>query len=211
MGRKTKITREMILDAAYELLDREGIGGVAIKSIASELGCSTQPISWHFGSMPELKKELFIYAGSKMAEEMERCMARRDAVEAFFMTGVQYISIACDHPNIFRFLCVDEPKQTIGEDIMGETSLFTLSFDPKSAALLTAEFNLSEKEISDVVRDIVIYTHGLAVMMMYDSYKLPKKVACEMVFELGSRMISSAGVDISDERKKAILKATGIS
>ena len=94
---------------------------------------------------------------------------------------------------------------------MGETSLFTLSFDPKSAALLTAEFNLSEKEISDVVRDIVIYTHGLAVMMMYDSYKLPKKVACEMVFELGSRMIASAGVDISDERKKAILKATGIS
>ena len=56
MGRKTKITKEMILDAAYELLDEAGIGAVAIKSIAARLGCSTQPVSWHFGSMTELKR-----------------------------------------------------------------------------------------------------------------------------------------------------------
>ena len=61
MGRKTKITREMILEAAYELLDESGIGGVAIKQIAAKLGCSTQPVSWQFGSMSELKKELYSY------------------------------------------------------------------------------------------------------------------------------------------------------
>ena len=61
MGRKTQITREMILNAAYELLDEAGIGAVAIKLIAERLGCSTQPISWHFGSMTELKKELFYF------------------------------------------------------------------------------------------------------------------------------------------------------
>ena len=58
MGRKTQITREMILKAAYELLDESGIGAVAIKTIAARLGCSTQPVSWQFGSMLELKKEL---------------------------------------------------------------------------------------------------------------------------------------------------------
>lgn len=210
MGRKTQITKEMILDASYELLDEGGINAVAIKSIASKLGCSTQPISWHFGSMTELKKELFLYAGSKMAEAMERCMEGRGAVEAFFMTGVQYISIACDHPNVFRFLSVDEPRQTIGEDVMGETSLFTLSFDPKSSALLASEYGLSEKEVSDVVRDVVIYTHGLAVMMMYDSYKLPKKVACRMVFDVGDKMLAGVGLNISDKQKKTILKAAGI-
>lgn len=41
MGRKTQITREMILNAAYELLDEAGIGSVAIKLIAKRLGCST--------------------------------------------------------------------------------------------------------------------------------------------------------------------------
>ena len=56
MGRKIQITREMILKAAYELLDESGMGAVTIKTIAARLGCSTQPVSWQFGSMLELKK-----------------------------------------------------------------------------------------------------------------------------------------------------------
>ena len=61
MGRKAQITKEMVLEAAYELLDKGGIGAVGIKSIASKLGCSTQPVSWLFGSMTDLKKELYFY------------------------------------------------------------------------------------------------------------------------------------------------------
>ena len=38
MGRKTQITREMILEAAYELLDESGIGAVGIKQIAEKDG-----------------------------------------------------------------------------------------------------------------------------------------------------------------------------
>ncbi|MCR4585727.1 MAG: TetR/AcrR family transcriptional regulator, partial [Lachnospiraceae bacterium] len=57
MGRKTTITKDMILEAAYELLDGSGISSVGIKQIAASLNCSTQPVSWHFGSMMELRKE----------------------------------------------------------------------------------------------------------------------------------------------------------
>ena len=45
----------MVLQAAFELLDESGTGAVAIKNIAAKLGCSTQPVSWIFGSMTELK------------------------------------------------------------------------------------------------------------------------------------------------------------
>ena len=88
MGRKTKITKEMILEAAYELLDQAGIGAVAIKSIAAVLGCSTQPISWQFGSMTELKKELYFYAGEKLYSSLPQKMKGKEAVEAFFISGV---------------------------------------------------------------------------------------------------------------------------
>ena len=211
MGRKTKITREMILDAAYELLDEEGIGGVAIKSIASKLGCSTQPVSWQFGSMNELKKELLMFTSSKMRVIMGEAVMGREAIEAFFMTGVQYIALACDHPNVFRFLCVDDPSKSIGEDLLEGQSIFSVGFSPDVAELMAATYKVPEEEIATVVRDVVIYTHGLAVMMMYDSYKLPKKIACEMVFDVGTRMIASTGIEIPNSRKKAILKAAGIS
>ena len=191
MGRKTKITREMILQAAYELLDESGIGAVGIKSIAAKLGCSTQPISWHFGSMTELKKELFYFAAGQLYGSLQEEMNGKSAIDAFYISGVRYISNACDHPNVFRFVNVDDPVNTIGESIYGNESIFSYQFDEESAKLLAKEYDISPEIIGKVVQDIVIYTHGLAVMMMFDNYKLPKEEACKMVYDMGTRILST--------------------
>ena len=76
MGRKAKISKEMILEAAFELLDESGLSAVAIKNIAAKLECSTQPISWQFGSMTELKKELFMYSAMRMWGSLEAKMEK---------------------------------------------------------------------------------------------------------------------------------------
>lgn len=195
MGRKTRITREMILEAAYELLDEAGIGAVAIKQIAAKLNCSSQPISWQFESMTNLKKELYPYAANKLYGSLEEKMKGKDAVEAFFISGVHYISQACDHPNVFRFINVDNPKDTIGESVYGDASIFTLQFDKNAARMLAAKYDKPVEVIGEVVRDTVIYTHGLAVMMMFDSYRLPKETACKMIYDMGMKMLKAIGIE----------------
>ena len=195
MGRKAKIDKQMILEAAYELLDEGGIEAVAIKSIAAKLNCSTQPVSWHFGSMTELKKELYFYAGNKLYEELPAKMAGKPAFEAFFVTGVYYISMACDHPNVFRFINVDAPERTIGESITGNTSIFANQFDKEAAELIAKEYKVSEEKLNAAIRDVVIYTHGLAVMMMFDNFKMPKEEACKMVYDLGVKVMGSIGIE----------------
>ena len=194
MGRKTRITKEMIIEAAYELLDKEGMGAVQIKTIASKLNCSTQPISWQFGSMVELKKELFNYCRIKLYAPFMEKTAGKEALEAFFISGLLYISNACDHPNVFRFVSVDDPATTIGEAIR-EGSIFESQFDAHSAKALAKEYNISPKLVGDAVRDVVIYTHGLSVMMMFDNYKLPKKEACKMVYQTGVKILKTVGVE----------------
>ena len=195
MGRKTRITREMILEAAYELLDEAGIGAVAIKSIASRLGCSTQPVSWQFGSMTELKKELFNYAAMKLYSPLENVMQGKEAIEAFFISGKHYLSGACDHPNVFRFVNVDDPAETIGEHIYPDKSIFEVQFDEEAFQMLTARYDVSAEDIGKAVRDVVIYTHGLAVMMMFDSYRLPKDEAVRMMYDMGMKILKSIGID----------------
>jgi AcrR family transcriptional regulator len=195
MGRKTRITKEMILQAAYEILDESGIGAVGIKAIAARLGCSTQPVSWQFGSMTELKKELFHYAGEKLYEALPEQMKGKKAIEAFFASGVYYISAACDHPNVFRFTNVDDPMDTVGEPVYDEESIFSLQFDADAVKLLAAEYDIAPKIIGNTVRDIVIYTHGLAVMMMYDNYRLPKEEACKMVYDMGVKLLHTIGIE----------------
>jgi len=200
MGRKTKISREMILETAYEILDESGSGAVAIKTIAARLECSTQPISWHFGSMTELRKELLFYASDKLwgntAEELEG----KSAVDAFFATGVKYITIACDHPNVFRFISVDDPIQTVGADVTGDSSIFTLQMDRIAAEMLIKEYkDLDPAKIGEAVQNTVIYTHGLAVLMMWDNFRMPKETACKMVYDMGVRLLSDAGIVVIHE------------
>lgn len=200
MGRKTKISREMILETAYEILDESGSGAVAIKTIAARLECSTQPISWHFGSMTELRKELLFYASDKLwgntAEELEG----KSAVDAFFATGVKYITIACDHPNVFRFISVDDPIQTVGVDVTGDSSIFTLQMDRIAAEMLIKEYkDLDPAKIGEAVQNTVIYTHGLAVLMMWDNFRMPKETACKMVYDMGVRLLADAGIVVIHE------------
>ena len=200
MGRKTKITKEMILDAAYELLDEAGIGAVAIKSIAQKLQCSTQPISWQFGSMTELKKELFIYAGRRLFAELPGKMEGHDAVNAFFISGVYYITIACDHPKVFRFINVDDPIETVGEDLFGEGTIFSDQFNRQAVEQLCAKYPIAPEKIAETVKNTVIYTHGLAVMMIWDHFRMPKKEACRMMFDMGILMLKEIGIEEPDFR-----------
>ena len=194
MGRKTQITREMILEAAYELLDKSGIGAVGIKSIATSLGCSTQPVSWQFGSMTDLKKELMAYAGNKLFGPMEEAMKGKGAIEAFFISGKIYLSAACDHPHVFRFLCVDDPMETIGEDPYEGRSIFEFQFDRHAFDLLSKEYDVSPKLLGEAVRDTVIYTHGLAIMMMTDNNKLSKDKAYKMMYNMGELLLGKLGI-----------------
>ena len=197
MGRKAKIDKNMILEAAYGLLEEEGIEAVAIKSIAARLGCSTQPISWHFGSMTELRKELYFYAANKLFESLPAKMEGKKAIDAFFISGVYYISAACDHPNVFRFVNIDDPEKTIGESISGNQSIFLHQVDLNAFELIAAEYKISEEDLSKAVRDVVIYTHGLTAMMMFDNFKLPKAEACRMVYDMGVKILSGIGIDPS--------------
>ena len=48
MARKTTISKEVILEAALKMLIRDGYASVNVKTLAAEIGCSTQPIVWHF-------------------------------------------------------------------------------------------------------------------------------------------------------------------
>lgn len=44
MGRKAQISKEIILETALRMLIREGYNSITVKTLAAEIGCSTQPI-----------------------------------------------------------------------------------------------------------------------------------------------------------------------
>ena len=61
MGRKTQITRQIILENALQLLLKEGYEAITVKTLAERIGCSTQPIVWHFENMQGFRKAFLDY------------------------------------------------------------------------------------------------------------------------------------------------------
>ena len=58
MPPKAKVTREMILDAAFDLVRSEGQGALNVRALARRLVCSTQPILYNFATMEALTRKL---------------------------------------------------------------------------------------------------------------------------------------------------------
>ena len=56
MARKTQVSKEIILQEALEMLIRDGYSAINIKTLSKEIGCSTQPLVWHFENMEGLRK-----------------------------------------------------------------------------------------------------------------------------------------------------------
>jgi len=198
MARKIEVTKEKMLQTAYEILKEEGYDAVNIKTIAARVGCSTKPISWQFGNMHEMRKEIYKYATEQLYTGIEEKLSKLSAVDAFFETGKIYISNAIDSPNVFRFLCVDDPGDIVDEN----KSVNDLLGDDFIKEKLVKELSLPLNIVERIVADIVIYTHGLATMLLWDSFKLDKQTAFQMIYDQGLMCFSKYGIDLDDYMEK---------
>lgn len=52
---KAKVTKEMIIDAAFEIARTTGAENINARTVSQRLNCSTQPVMYHFSTIEELK------------------------------------------------------------------------------------------------------------------------------------------------------------
>lgn len=57
---KQRITKEMVVNAAFELARYGGMEQVMVKTIAEKIGCSVQPIYSYCKNMEELRQDVAI-------------------------------------------------------------------------------------------------------------------------------------------------------
>src|SRR5215831_17925269 len=69
---KGEETRERILDRAFRTATRDGLGGLSIGTLASELGMSKSGLFSHFGSKEDLQIEVLRAASQRFEEYVWR-------------------------------------------------------------------------------------------------------------------------------------------
>ena len=190
MARKVTISREVILDAALKLLIRDGYSAVNVKTIAGEIGCSTQPIVWHFENMEGLRLALSEYARDYAAKKA--FLDSKNKFESFEFLGRSYVKMALKEPNLFKFLYLGESPIGKPYDLKG------IARDKKNKEMITmiaAQTGLNEEQVIRFVRNTLIYSHGIATMVATGVFKATEKEMMAMINDAADAFILKEGID----------------
>ncbi len=157
MPSSPKVQKETILQTAYELLLRDGYGGINIKTVANELGCSTQPISRQFGSMEGFRQELLLYC----LDRMKTFFRPEGENAATIVAGIAkaYIMLAYDYPNLYKYFYMSEHES---ENMRTTVEALRSHSYEKIVVMLKEEYDMPEFYAKEYMNNLNFYVHGLA-------------------------------------------------
>ena len=157
MGRKTQITKELILETALQMLIRDGYKAITVKTLAAEIGCSTQPIVWHFENMNGFRKAFFEYCIGYAKSQFTVWNGSLD--DLLTETARGYVTIACNMPHLFRFVFVDNKEDCKNSEVVQDLQLDNTK---KIIHLLCKEKGLDEQQAASFLMNYEFYIHGIA-------------------------------------------------
>lgn len=157
MPSSPKIQKETILETALQMLIRDGYSAINIKSLAKELGCSTQPISRQFGSMEGLREELLDYCLEFLKTIF--CLKDENVFDIIMGIAQGYINLAFDYPNLYKYLYMNEQD---GNKMGNLTRSLRASNYDKVIEMLEQEYDISTEEANNYMHNMDFYIHGIA-------------------------------------------------
>ena len=174
MPPKAKVTRDMILDAAFDLVRSEGQGALNVRALAKRLGCSTQPILYNFATVEALTAAVY-----KRADDFHTaCILPRDGEgpDALLRLGLNYVRFGHEEKHLFRFLF--ESDQFKGMDLKG------LLQGPGTARLvdiLSQGLCCERAEAEKVFLAFFAVVHGLASLLCNNAMAYDETQCAEML------------------------------
>lgn len=153
MPAQKQVTKEAMIDAATELLRRQGMKAVNARAVAARLKCSTRPIYLTFKNMDEIKAA----AVERITADYRRCLAREaqsGAYPPYKAFGMGYVKYARDEKESFKYLFMrDRSKEEKGIDggDVGEV-----------LAALAAATGMTLAEAEKFHLEMWIFVHGIA-------------------------------------------------
>ncbi len=175
MARKETITKDEILNAAFQMTRQDGFSQVSARTLAAKAGCSTQPIFRVYKNMEELGADLYGKAIEFFHAYYSSFPHTSDT--PFVNMGLAYIRFAQEEQQLFKLLFMAENRHG--------KSLYDLLNGEKGAVV--REINHAKvygcKDPSGMFMRMWIFIHGSACMSLTGDYDLPEADTVKLLEE----------------------------
>lgn len=153
---KQRITKEMVVDAAFELARNGGMEQVMVRNIAEKLGCSVQPIYSYCQNMEGLRQEVMERV-TKFVREY--AAAHMDQEDLFRSMGRAYVQIAREEPYLFKLFTLHR-RDGIGS----LDDLYSSEASPETAKWISQKLHISMEQAKELHLNMLIYTIGIGTI-----------------------------------------------
>lgn len=162
---KQKITKEMVVDAAFGLARKHGMENVLVKNIASKLNCSVQPVYTYCKNMTGLHNDVIQKVNNFVQEYIS---SNIDKTNLFQSTGRAYIKLAKEEPHIFKIFVLHKR-----ENISSLDDLYQSETNPDVAQYIADKLNISITQAKQLHLNMLIYTIGIGTIFSVTTPGIP--------------------------------------
>jgi len=158
---KKTFTREDIVEAAFQVVRKQGRKKLSARAIAKELNSSTMPIYSTINSMQELQQEV----GQKFTELLLQYCLTPWTGNFLVDMSFGYVRFAKDEKELFRIMFLDDdPLELEGYQEQKPAVFKTLLPRLKEDAPFK---DMADEQIDRITRNMEIIIHGLACLINY--------------------------------------------
>ena len=153
---KQRITKEMVVRAAFEIARNGGMEQVMVKNIADKIGCSVQPIYSYCQNMNGLRQDVIQQVNCFIKAYVASHINKDDL---FRSTGKAYIQLAQEEPHLFRIFILHQR-----EGISSLNDLYQSEANPHTAEIIAKELNIRVEQAKQLHLNMLIYTIGIGTI-----------------------------------------------
>ena len=166
---KQRITKEMVVEAAFEIAREYGVDKVLVKNIAEKIGCSVQPIYSYCSNMEGLKTDLYERTRAFFREYVA---AHLEKDNFFQSTGKSYLYLVKEEPHLYEFYFLKKSPNRICSSL---EELYQQECSLSVAEHLAQELSISLESAKKLHLHMIIYNSGIASIQIASGFGLDMK------------------------------------
>ena len=171
MPPKTRITKDMIIQAAVEVARQSGHENINARTVSEQLHCSTQPVMYHFSTIDAMKRAAYAQVDHLHSEFLMTIPPGQDPALGI---GLNYIRFAVEEPRLFRFLFQSGYAE--------ENSLLEMIESEELVPVLAAMqegTGLRMEKTKQVFLTVALFAHGYASIIANNGLEYDEKLVAE--------------------------------
>ncbi len=180
MSRKAIVSKNQIIQAAFDIAKVSGKNSITIRGIGTMLGISTAPIYTQYKSIDAIMEDLITFVNSKVHEST----LKERSINAFLNLGVGYLDFVIENTIIFNDFFLTMGNSILDSNIDNDLYLEQVKKNPFMS-------DFSNDQLKSILYDMSVYTYGLAAMICTKTdVKHELRHYQDMLEKTGNKLIS---------------------